>query len=267
MSHEDSQEGLAATAMSIKAPPFCSQDPSLWFCLLECNFKASRISSSLTKFNHAVSFLPPEVLSQVSAVISTAASSDTPYENLKTALLTSLQSSIATRLRELLSKEELGDEKPSQLLSRMKQLLGDKYHAFDAELFKQLFYQRLPPAIQRSLFSVKDTLDPDAIAKLADDFLATLPPTSHVSSVTTTHSDTQLTHLTQLISQLTTEVIFLKKQLQGGHRSRSSTPQRRQHRSRSWSQGQCWYHNKFGAKANKCLSPCTYNTSNTNGEQ
>ncbi|XP_045122896.1 uncharacterized protein LOC123511246 [Portunus trituberculatus] len=173
------------------------------------------------------------------------------------------------RLRELLSSEELGDEKPSQLLSRMKQLLGDKYQAFDADLFKQLFYQRLPPAIQRSLFSVKDTLKPDAIAKLADDFLAILPatPASPVSSVTTTQNDTQLSHLTKLISQLTTEVNYLKKQLHDGRRSRSSTPRRLQRRYRSRSPGLCWYHNKFGAKANKCVSPCTYNTSNTNGEQ
>ncbi|MPC64538.1 hypothetical protein E2C01_058655 [Portunus trituberculatus] len=51
-----------AMALTFRAPPFCSQDPSLWFSLLECSFKVSKITSSLTKFNHAVSHLPPEVL-------------------------------------------------------------------------------------------------------------------------------------------------------------------------------------------------------------
>ena len=242
------------TAIAFRTAPFCSQDPSLWFSLLECSFKASNITSSLTKFNHAVSHLPPDVLTQVSAVIAHAPTADKPYEDLKTALLKSLQSSVATRLRELLSKEELGDEKPSQLLNRMKQLLGDKYHSFDAELFKQLFYQRLPPAIQRSLFSVKDNLDPDAVATLADDFMATLPP-SQVATVSVSPHDAQLAQLTKLVSQLTTEVADLKLQIRD--RSRSATPRHRQPRSRSSSPGLCWYHDKFGEKALKCTAPCT----------
>ncbi|MPC77808.1 hypothetical protein E2C01_072275 [Portunus trituberculatus] len=65
-------------------------------------FKASKITSNLTKFNHAVSHLPPEVLLQVSAVIAAAATADKPYKELKTALK-SLQSSVATCLNELLN--------------------------------------------------------------------------------------------------------------------------------------------------------------------
>ena len=240
----------------------------MWFSLLECGFKASSITNSLTKFTHAVSLLPVDVLPKISSVIAAAPSSDTPYEDLKTALLKSLQTSVATRLRELLSKEELGDEKPSQLLRRMKQLLGDKYQSFDADLFKQLFYQRLPPATQRSLFSVKDTLQADAIATLADDFLTTLP-SSQVSQAASVPSsdDNQLAHLTKLVTQLTTEVAHLKRQLQDRPRSRSSTPHRRQPRSRSKSPGVCWFHHKFGDKALKCTTPCTYKASNSKGEQ
>ncbi|XP_047500993.1 uncharacterized protein LOC125047012 [Penaeus chinensis] len=51
---------------------------------------------------------------------------DEPYEVLKTALLSRLESSITTRLQELLLKEELGNEKPSDLLRRMKKLFVDK---------------------------------------------------------------------------------------------------------------------------------------------
>ena len=237
----------------------------MWFSLLECSFKAFKITNSLTKFTHAVSLLPPEVLPQVSDVIATAPTADKPYEDLKVAVLKILQSSVATRLRELLSKEELGDEKPSQLLSRMKLLLGDKYQSFDAELFKQLFYQRLPSAIQRSLFSVKDNLTADAIATLADDFMATLP-SSQASSISVAPHDSQLAQLTQLVSQLTTEVASLKLQLRGRPRSRSSTPNRRRLNSRSRSPGSCWYHRKFGEKALKCVAPCT-NASNKKSEQ
>ncbi|KAK8378394.1 hypothetical protein O3P69_011109 [Scylla paramamosain] len=82
---------------------------------------------------------------------------------------------VSRRLQELLSKEELGGEKPTDLLRRMKKLLGDKYTSFDKELFLQLFYQRLPPDTQRCLFTVKNKLSVDELATLADEFMATLP--------------------------------------------------------------------------------------------
>ena len=251
-----------ATSVGFRAPPFCSQDPSLWFSLLECGFQASKITNSLTKFTHAISHLPPELLPQASAVIAAAPTAATPYEDLKAALLKSLQTSVATRLRELLSKEELGDEKPSQLLHRMKQLLADKYQTFDKELFKQLFYQRLPSSMQRSLFSVKDNLDADALATLADDFMATLPP-SHASSISVSSHDSQLAHLTQLVSKLTADIANLKFQLQDRSRSRSFTPRRRRSSSRSRTPGVCWYHQTFGDKAMKCVKPCTRSSNPT----
>ena len=131
----------------------------MWFSILECGFKASMITNSLTKFTHAVSLLPPDVLPLVSHTISTASSSDTPYEDLKPTLRYSLQTSMATRLRELLSKEELGDEKPSQLLSRMRQLLGNKYPAFD-------FIATLPQSRGFLVASVS-TCDADQLAQLS----------------------------------------------------------------------------------------------------
>ncbi|MPC46174.1 hypothetical protein E2C01_039884 [Portunus trituberculatus] len=119
-----------AMAIAFRVPPFCSQDPSLWFSLLECSFKASKITSSLTKFNYAVSQLPSDVLPQVSAVISTAATADNPYEELKTVLLKSLQSSIATRFCELLSKEELVPPHSLPRKTFMSQDLTDCSHVF-----------------------------------------------------------------------------------------------------------------------------------------
>ena len=256
-----------ASSVSIRAPPFCSQDPSVWFSILECSFTSCKVTNSLTKFTHAVSLLPPDVLPQVSDVISAASTSTTPYDDLKTAVLTRLQSSITTRLQELLSKEELGDEKPSDLYRRMKQLLGDKFHSFDADIFKQLFYQRLPPAVQRCLFSIKDSLQSDAIATLADDFVATLP-SPHASAVSSTApaDDSRFTALTKQIDLLTSQVASLQKQLQHRPRSCSSTPHQR-HRSRSKSPAVCWYHTRFGDNAVKCTAPCTFKTLNPPGGQ
>ena len=200
-----------------KAPPFCSQDPSLWFTLLECNFKANCITSSLMKFSHATALLPPDVLSQVSDVVSKAVISTEPYEDLKSSIISRLESSVTTRLQELLSKEELGNEKPTGLLRRMKRLLSDKYDKFDKALFLQLFYQRLPPAIQQNLFTVKTKLKIEELAELADEFIQSIPGDKISSSSTNSSINQvqppQVTQLVELVSKLTLSLKSLQSQV------------------------------------------------------
>ncbi|XP_076035364.1 uncharacterized protein LOC143021641 [Oratosquilla oratoria] len=122
---DDQQHEVSA----FRTPPFSNRDPTIWFTILEGNFKVNHITTSLTKFSHVCGLLPPDVLLQVSDTISKAPTSDTSYEDLKQAVLDHLESSKATRLQGLFSKEELGNEKPSDLLRHMKLLLGDNYGA------------------------------------------------------------------------------------------------------------------------------------------
>ena len=277
---------LSASAVAFKAPPFCNQDPSLWFTILECNFKSSKITNSLTKFTHAVSLLPPDIISQVSDVIAAAITSEKPYEDLKATITQRLESSITTRLQELLSREELGNERPTDLLRRMKRLLGDKFQQFDKAMFLELFYQRLPPAIQRNLFTVKNKLNIDELAELADEFLQSVPG-DQITSVSTSNSVSQTptpqsNQLIEMISRLTVQLNSLQNQVnslqtqvtnmsQVSRRSRSHSRNYQRHHVRSPStsrNGMCYYHKKFGAKAQKCDHPCKFNhpSLNSNGE-
>ena len=106
----------------------------MWFIPLDCSFEAAKITAELTKFIHAATFLRPDVFSQVSDVITAAITSNTPYEDLKIAIITNFRSCIELRCKELMSKE-LGNKKPTHLLHRIKKFLGDKYNVFDADLF------------------------------------------------------------------------------------------------------------------------------------
>lgn len=72
---------------------------------------------------------------------------------LKIALLKRTRSS-EERLQQLLSSEELGDRKPSQLFRGMQQLVGNKI--MDPAILRQLFIQRLPRNIQLILASTTD---------------------------------------------------------------------------------------------------------------
>ena len=304
------RENQGATSESpavnvFRAPAFCNQEPSIWFSLIESSFLANRITSSLVKFSHATALLPPDVLSQVSDIIAKAVLSNQPYEDLKSATISRLETPFTTRLQELLSKEELGNERPTGLLRRMKKLLGDKYDQFDKAMFLQLFYQRLPPTIQRNFFIVKNKLDIDELAELADEFLQSTPG-DQVASVNEVQSQ-PYTHLVDLVSRLSLQIESLQTQVRSlqtqvdnipsqgqcsrSHQrfpSRSPPPPRKMYyyqvdnllsqdrssrsrqrfpsRSPPPPRQMCYYHQTFKAAAKKCDPPCSFNKSALNSE-
>ena len=51
---------------------------------------------------------------------------ENPYEKLKEKLISRIADSECQKIRQLLTPEELGDRKPTQLLCKMQQLLGEK---------------------------------------------------------------------------------------------------------------------------------------------
>ena len=81
-----------------------------------------------------------------SLIIDPSTVKDQPYTKLKAELIRRTSVSEQNRLNKLLISEELGDRTPSQLLSRMQQLLGEKQ--LEPSILKQLFVQRLPMNVQ-----------------------------------------------------------------------------------------------------------------------
>lgn len=67
------------------------------------------------------------------------------YDTLKTTVLDRLEPPEQTRVQQLLCREELGDQRPSQRLQRIQKLLG--VHARQdgqLPLLRELFLQQLP---------------------------------------------------------------------------------------------------------------------------
>ena len=98
--------------------------------------------------------------------------------------------------------EELGDRKPTQLLRRFQQLLGDKAGAIDPSLLRELFLQRLPANVRMILASTAEGTSLDNLATLADKVMEVAVPT--VSSVT-------VSQLSAEMEQLRSEVTGLKE--------------------------------------------------------
>uniref|UniRef100_A0A1X7UIG8 Peptidase A2 domain-containing protein n=1 Tax=Amphimedon queenslandica TaxID=400682 RepID=A0A1X7UIG8_AMPQE len=131
------------------------------------------ITSQKIRYDYVVASLLPEVAVEVRDLVLKAPDSD-QYDKLKEALIERTAASEQRRLQQLFTGEELGDSKPSQLLRRMEQLLGQAAEAAPAFL-KELFLQRLPSGVRMVLASAKVLAE---LALLADKVMEVSSPTS-----------------------------------------------------------------------------------------
>ncbi|KAH6927995.1 hypothetical protein HPB50_010351 [Hyalomma asiaticum] len=153
-------------ALQLRLPTFWRNNPQLWFAQVEATFDLHHISSDISRFLHLLCNLSPEVAQEVADVIA-APLNDVPYQRLKQSILDRTTTSESARLRHLLTSEELGHRRASQLLNSMRQLLRSSDVDSNGALFRELFLQRLPQSTRLVLAAAGD-LTLDRLAQLAD---------------------------------------------------------------------------------------------------
>ena len=197
----------AVTAVTLKLPPFWPADPQIWFAQVEAQFAKRGITVQRTKFDHIIACLSPEYATEVRDLVLNPPG-DEPYDKLKKALTDRTAASEQRRLQQLFSTEDLGDKKPTQLLRRMQQLLGDK--AIDKAFMRELFLQRLPSNIRMVLASAHDeTTDLEKLAQLADKVVEVATPAASISSVSASQVAAELERLRTEVSCLKSLVTSL----------------------------------------------------------
>ena len=139
-----------------------------------------------------VASLAPEFSIEVCDLILAPPEWDT-YSTLKDQLIKRTAASEQRRLQQLLNAEELGDRRPTQLLRRMQQLLGDAAHPnLDNSFLWELFLQRLPNHVRMVLASSGE-MTLDTLAQLADKVMeVSLPSVSSVNVAPLTSEVDQL---------------------------------------------------------------------------
>lgn len=142
---ESSSMTLAAISVSSKLPEFWVEMPRLWFAQFEA-VMAPQKQGDEAKFNMVISKLGRDSIQQVSDLV-TAPPSEDKYKVLKERLLQVYEESAERQFQKLVSEMELGSQKPTQLLRRMKDL-GRTTQVSDQTL-KNLWLSRMPSEVRR----------------------------------------------------------------------------------------------------------------------
>lgn len=244
--------------VGLKLPPFWDKHPDLWFANIEAQFNVSGITQDSTQYYSAISALNSDVLHYVSDIVLQPPDVD-KYKALKTRLIADFSDSEQRRMKAVLSELALGDDKPSHLLRKMKQLAGK---TVGEDFLKTLWLQRLPAQVQAILSVSEDSLD--KLALMADKIHETTGIQLDEVHTSSKNSSPELSELRAQIAELSKQVERLSRSRdrQGGNRKNRAFSRQRQFRSPSKEPRECWYHRKFGENAKRCQSPCNFKQGN-----
>lgn len=256
-----SREDVEVISIKSRLPQFWRDKPRLWFAQFETMIANQKLSDE-NKFGLAVAQLEKTDVEQVSDIIMSLPNTGR-YEQLKNRLLSVYEESENKQLQKLLNEVELGDQRPSQLLRRMRELARDK---LPDDTLRMLWMSHLPSST-RAVLSVSEESKLDALAAMADKMDEQTKEVSSICSCGHSSGSQQLsistdTKIISMIESLTKEVAALKMDRSRSQYRRSYYQDRQRSRSRSKSSRSttCYFHRKFGKEAYRCRSPCNFDS-------
>ncbi|CAF96777.1 unnamed protein product [Tetraodon nigroviridis] len=240
---EAADDGISSLAMlprhtqpssviaSVKLPDFRLSDPAPWFQHVEALFHLRGVTEDDSKYYLVVAALDQQSTRRVMQLLR-----DPPpcgkYAAIKGLLLRRFGLSAAERADKLLSLPGLGDGSAVDLMDSMLSLLGSDEGGF---LFPHIFLRQLPHPVRAALANSPSLAAGDfrGLAEEADRVLLTARRTS-VQSVL---ADPQL-----LVSEDPDQVMVAGVS------------------SRKKKSDLCFFHQRFGHKARRCVPPCAFQT-------
>lgn len=250
--------------VSVKVPPFWAEEPEIWFAQVEGQFAMSGITNDATKFNYVIAHLDNKHSKEVKDIIVSPPATQ-KYQKLKTELIKRLSASNEKKIKQLLMHEELGDRKPSQFLRHLKSLAGSDV---PDDFLKTIWISRLPHGIQTVLAGQPAAAPIEDLADLADRVNDLASSSPKVAAVSSDVPSSLLNDLTKEVAELRKQFQRLSSQRSSRPRNRSSSNKRNKSRQRSQSSYRrfpvCWYHDRFGEQASRCMRPCDYDASAVN---
>ncbi len=252
----------------IKLPPFWTTRPRAWFTFVESRFRLRGIEDDQSRFDHVLSALPAEMISQVIDIVDTMPAAGL-YEHFKNQLLEVHQLSDYEKFDVLIKMEPMGGRKPSQLLHAMLEFcpVGMEKHLS----FHYLYMQRLPQALRTQLGEVQPG-DPRGLAARADRLWSVHAPSGGVAAVTDEQDGAAAVAAVKPAARGRGGKFRGRGGGRGGQQSSAAkaapsggngaagTPAADPTPSdlARMSSGLCFFHWAFADKASKCVPPCTW---------
>lgn len=255
---------LAAISVQSRLLPFWREYPRMWFIQFEAIVDAQKTSDD-AKYRYVLGQLQPTDLQHITDILIKPPETG-KYAAVKQRLTSVYEQSEVKNFKNLISGLDLGNQKPSQLLRRMRELGGTM---ITEEGIKIEWLNQLPTQV-RVVLSVNTDSSLDMLAAMADKMIeysesSTIAAVSSSSSIPQTVTPTssepvmsaQFEVLSKQIEKLSLEISELRSQ--GRPRYRRHSHSRSRSRSAKYSNNGnrlCKYHYRFGDKARRCLSPC-----------
>ena len=265
------EQNARIAAVSIKLPQFWPDKTRFWFAQAEAQFETKGITVEKTKFNHVVQMLDSKTATQAMDVIETPDATN-PYTVLKQRLTKAFTLSDSEKAARIIDMSGLGDRTPSQCLADMLQLVPQNEAADPGFLFREHFLRQLPSEVRTQLAqTTKIGTAAKTLRELADEadryFTSTGARISTISA-SSASTDSSL----PLITETSTETEIFAISNRGGTAPRGSQGPGSRGRGGS-RQGFrtpktftiCFYHGRFGDKAQKCVEPCQFQSARQAG--
>ena len=274
------------------------EDPSTRFIIFEHQCNTANVTSEDERWIQAVIGISAHEDTAIKCRdIFASRASSTPYTNLKNNVIKRLEKSAEARLEQIIMARDRGDAKPTEYIRQLKLLAPND--PTGQSLIKRALLKSLPSQLQLVLETISDKQTVDELAMTADKVLEKEPNmVSEISAQTNStsiQSSANNEATTAQIAALTQEIEALKFKMEtngnnnftrgtypngrGGqnnrnynlnranyynnssHRTRGSNNQRKYTHDR---QGICTYHQKYGKEAKKCITPCKFQTNQSN---
>ncbi|CAE1260587.1 unnamed protein product [Acanthosepion pharaonis] len=220
-------------------------------------FNARKVTSQHAHYAFVVEKPPSDVALKVADLLSEV-TAEKPYDTLKDAILYRTGESEERRLHDLFNNHHLGHYKPSQLLRKMKALLGD--NTMSDTVLRKLWMDKLSPQTSQILVSLPDDLDLQRLQKSR---------TKYMRINLRVRDSQELSKIKDCIAELTSQLQALQIAVHQQNRTPNNFTRRprpshhTRRRSRSTSRSRpifdtCWYHFKYGQHVRHCTKPCNF---------
>jgi hypothetical protein len=248
----------AAAAAAVRLPDFHADSPQCWFDNLDSQFATANITQSITKFHWAVAKLPFSLTPTIRPLTRDPTAVADPYKKLKELLLESYGMTDEQRTNKWMDYPMCGSEtRPSVLWDNLTALQPASLN----EAQVALFICKLPRHIS-AMINMKSFDTPQEMVRRCNQLWATQTPEEAASAAAAAAAG-PWQHSSLRNAQARRSPSPYRRKTPGGdkagdkadRRRRSPTPREAKG---GRNDGLCFYHSRFGSKANKCERGCTY---------